>query len=81
MTEAVIDCIAQELNKDFGDELFVAEHVAFLASERFYTENKRWPGDVKGGVEADQQQLEQTVKSLVGSDDLPDVASDAIAEM
>jgi hypothetical protein len=72
---------AQELNKDFGDELFIAEHLAFLASERFLAETKRWPGDMNGGVEADQQQLERTVKSLLGITDLPDIASDAIAEM
>jgi len=73
--------IDQELNKNFGDELFIAEHLAFLASERFYAENSRWPGDATNGVEADQQQLERVVQGVVDANELPDVAADAIAEM
>ena len=71
----------QELNKDFGDELFVAEHLAFLAAERFYSENSRWPGAAKASIESDQEQLERIQRDVLETNDLPDIASDAIAEM
>jgi len=75
---------AQELFKDFGDELAYAEHLAFLASERFYSSHKRWPGDAASAdIEAEQRELEKIVEGIVGTSagPLPDVATESIAEV
>jgi len=76
--------IGQELHKDFGDELAYAEHLSFLASERFYLKNGRWPGETASAdVKAEQHEVEKIVESVVGTSagPLPDVAAESVAEV
>ncbi|WVQ97631.1 hypothetical protein IAU59_004745 [Kwoniella sp. CBS 9459] len=81
--KGAIESEVADFDEDNESATCFAMHLALLASERFYTAHKRWPGtQAQDDMAEDNREVEELLKGILGKGKIvPDVMVEAISEV